>query len=197
MRLQYIALRIGLARCVALVGRAFLRMFTHRRLTESEAAVLHAELKTTPNILGYTVREILAFQDVLVAEVDGKFAAVCVSKDLLFGWTDIAVLYVLPAFRGSGLGTELYTAAWRRADGRARHILTLSRSPQVIHLMKRFGMKVSGSMFKAPLALHLHMNCHMTSLYRIGEAIRKSGLIKDGVPMVCGVRRYRGQFAHI
>ena len=142
-------------------------MVTHRRLTQSEAATLHEELKTTPNILGYTVREILAFEDVLVAETDGKFAAACVSKDLLFGWTDIAVLYVLPAFRGGGLGTELYTAAWQRATGRARHIFTLSRSPQVIHLMKRFGMGISGAIWRAPLAFHLHMNGHMMSLHRI------------------------------
>lgn len=168
------------------------KTLTHRQLTESEAAVLHAELKTTPNILGYTVREIRAFKDVLVAEVDGQFAAVCVSKDLLFGWTDIAVLYVLPAYRGTGLGTALYTAAWQRADDRARHIVTLSRSPQVIHLMKRLGMQVGGSMLMAPLALHLHMNGHMMSLYRIREAIRKSRQIhKSEVSMVCGTRRYR------
>jgi len=168
-------------------------MVIHRRLIESEAALLHEELKTTANILGYTVREILAFEDVLVAEADGKFAAACVSKDLLFGWTDIAVLYVLPAFRGSGLGTELYTEAWQRASQRARHIFTLSRSPQVIHLMKRFGMEISGSLWKAPLAVHLHMNRHMMSLYRLREAIRKSGQIKNSVPMVGGVKRYRAE----
>ena len=168
-------------------------MLVHRPLKESEAAVLHDELKTTPNILGYTVREIMAFEDVLVTEVDGKFAAACVSKDLLFGWTDIAVLYVLPDFRGSGLGTDLYSAAWQRASRRARHIFTLSRSPQVIHLMKRFGMEISGSMWRAPLAVHLHMNGHMMSLYRLREAIRKSGQIRSSVPMVCGVKRHRAQ----
>lgn len=171
-------------------------MLVHRPLKESEASALHRELKTTPNILGYTVREILAFEDVLVAEVDGKFAAVCVSKDLLFGWTDVAVLYVLPDFRGSGLGTELYTAAWQSASQRARHIFTLSRSPQVIHLMKRFGMEISGAMWRAPLAVHLHMNGHMMSLYRIREAIRKSGQISRSAPMVCGVKRYREPSAH-
>lgn len=151
---------------------------------------MHEELKTTPNILGYTVREILRFRDVLIAEVEGSFAGVCVSKDLLFGWTDIAVLYVLPDYRGKGMGTELYTAAWERARERRRHIYTLSRNPQVIHMMERFGMKVSGAIWSAPLAYHLHMNCHMTSLYRMTEAIRKARLMHGSGPMVGGAKRF-------
>ena len=165
-------------------------MLVHRSLTAAEAVLLHAELKTTPNILGYTVREITGFRDVLVAEVEGSLAGVCVSKDLLFGWTDIAVLYVLPAFRGRRIGTELYTAAWQRADERGRHIFTLSRSPEVIHLMERFGMEISDSMWKAPPAVHLHMNQHMMSAYRITEMYRKMSWIKSSARMVGGVKRY-------
>jgi hypothetical protein len=30
-------------------------MLTHRPLTQEEALLLHEEIKTTPNILGYTV----------------------------------------------------------------------------------------------------------------------------------------------
>jgi GNAT superfamily N-acetyltransferase len=165
-------------------------MLTHRRLKPTEALRLHEELKTTPNILGYTVREINAFHDVFVAEVDEQFAGACVSKDLLLGWTDLVVLYVLPEFRGRGLGAELYTAAWQRAAERGRHIFTLSRSPQVIHLMERFGMKISGSMLCAPLAVHLHMNKHMMSAYRIKEAIRKSAQMKKQGRMLCGVKRH-------
>jgi GNAT superfamily N-acetyltransferase len=168
-------------------------MLIHRRLTRSEAIQLHEELKTTPNILGYTVREIEGFRDAFVAEVEGVFAGVCVSKDLLFGWTDIAVLYVLPAFRGRGLGTELYTAAWQRASQRSRHIFTLSRSPQVIHLMKRFGMDITGSMWRAPLAFHLHMNRHMMSLHRMREAIRKSTQMKSQGRMLSGTRKAPAQ----
>src|SRR5438477_3383148 len=115
-------------------------MLIHRKLTHEEAALLHEELKTTPNILGYTIRELISFSQVLVAVIEGDFAGVCISKDLSFGWTDIAVLYVLPAYRGRGLGRELYTAAWQKAQQRGRHIYTLSRSPEVIHLMEQFGM---------------------------------------------------------
>lgn len=166
-------------------------MLIHRKLTGAEALLLHEELKTTPNIIGYTVEELSRFPDVFVAEVDGEFAGACLSKDLLFGWTDIAVLYVLPAFRGRRLGTELYTAAWKRAEERGRHIFTLSRSPEVIHLMERFGMKTTHAVWKAPLAFHLHMNRHMMSLYRIREAGRKAKMMKDAAPLLGGTRRYR------
>jgi len=147
---------------------------TRRGLTSAEAARLHEELKTTPNILGYTVRELLRFTDVLIAEAEGDFAGACLSKDLAFGWTDIAVLYVLPAFRGRGIGSRLYAAAWEADCQRGRHIITLSRAQEVIHLMERFGMELTRSPWKAPLAYHLEMNWHMMSLYRWREMLRKS-----------------------
>lgn len=54
-----------------------------RALTRQEALCLHEELKTTPNIFGYTQEELLRFRDVLIAEVEGIFAGACLSKDLL------------------------------------------------------------------------------------------------------------------
>ena len=68
-----------------------------RRLSPAEARLLHEELKTTTNIFGYTVPELLRFREMIIAEADGVFAGACLSKDLLFDWTDIAALYVLPA----------------------------------------------------------------------------------------------------
>lgn len=164
-------------------------LLVRRSLTPAEASRFHEELKTTPNILGYTVKELLGFRDVLVAEAEGDFAGVCISKDLLFGWTDIAVLYVLPAFRGRGIGTRLYTAAWERARHRGRHIYTLSRSPEVLHLMESLGMEPCASVWRAPLAVHLHMNRHMASWYRTREAFRKGPMMKDSLPLRGATRR--------
>lgn len=165
-------------------------MLVSRPLTFDEARTLKEELKTTPNILGYTLRELVGFQEAFVAEVDGAFAGVCLSKDLRFGWTDIAVLYVLPAFRGQSLGTKLYAAAFQRANERGRHIVTLSRNPAVVRLMERSGMEIGDSMRTAPLALHLHMNCHMMSLYRLREAFCKFSAMKNAPPLRCGLKRY-------
>jgi len=164
-----------------------------RPLTGEEALVLHEELKTTPNIFGYTVRELLRFRDVVIAQADeGAFAGACLSKDLLLGWTDIAALYVLPVFRGRGIGTRLYTAAFTRARERGRHVFTLSRSPEVIGLMERFGMELTRSVWKAPLAFHLHMNRHMMSSYRLREMRRKASLRRsDGGPALTAGTKLR------
>ncbi len=167
-------------------------LLTNRPLTRAEAELLHEELKSTPNILGYTVAELLRFTDLFVAEIEGAFAGACISKRLLFGWTDIAVLYILPRFRGRRLGKRLYTAAWQQAQRNRRHIFTMSRSPEVIHLMEQFGMAISRSMLKAPLAVHLHMNRHMMSLYRNQEAIRKANQMPTKNRLVMGTKRYVG-----
>lgn len=160
-----------------------------RPLTRAEAVCLHEELKTTPNIIGYTVGELVGFRNVLVAEVEGTFAGACISKDLALGWTDIAALYVLPAFRRRGIGAMLYTAAFTNARERGRHIFTLSRSPAVIHLMGHLGMETTPAIWKAPLAVHLHMNRHMMSRYRWGEMRRKTDLRKDAPRMIAGMLR--------
>lgn len=170
-----------------------IEMLIYRKLTGAEAAVLHEELKTTPNIFGYTVKELLRFSEVIVAEEEGEFAGACISKNLSFNWTDIAMLYVLPAFRGRGLGTALYTAAYERAEERGRHIYTLSSSPEVIHLMERFGMERTEKMWKAPLAVHLHMNRHMMSVYRIREMLRKAKEMKRAYPLISGTKRYSAE----
>jgi len=165
-----------------------------RPFTRDEAARLHAEIKTTPNILGYTVPELLRFRDVFVAETDGAFAGACINHDLAFGWTEISVLYVLPAYRGRGIGTRLFTAAWEDARKRGRHVFTLSRSPEVIHLMERLGMEMTRSMWRAPLAFHLHMNRHMMSWYRTREMYRKRKRKKDTevrLPWTMGMIRFR------
>ena len=62
----------------------------HRRLRPGEAVRLHGELKTTPNILGYTVRELERLSDVQVAQRGETFAGACWSVDLAHRWTEIA-----------------------------------------------------------------------------------------------------------
>ena len=175
-------------------ARSAAAVLVHRNLTPDEARWLHEELKTTPNILGYTVPELLRFREVIVAESGGAFAGACLSKDLLFGWTDIAALYMLPDFRQRGIGALLYRAAFARAEERGRHIFTLSRSPEVIRLMERLGLNLTRSVWRAPLAFHLHMNRHMASAYRLKESVRKaSALPKNSQPFVAGMKRHARQ----
>lgn len=167
-------------------------MLTRRPLTHEEARLLHLEMQTTPNILGYTVRELLRLQDVLIADHDGGLAGACVSKDLPLGWTDIAMLYVLPAHRGRGIGGALYLEAWRRAWERGRHVFTMSRSPEVIRMMERLGMEPRGALWRMPTPVHLHMMRHMLSSWRLREAVRKGATMQTQARLVFGARRNPG-----
>lgn len=161
----------------------------HRPLTLEEARLLHRELKNTPNILGYTVGELRAKRDVFVGEVDGVFAGLFFSVDLPFGWTELAVLYVLPTFRGHGLGKALFEAAFQRAEERQRHIFILSRNPTVVEWMREKGLEVSSVGVKAPLAYHLHSMIYMAHPYRNLEAFRKLPQILKGSPLMQGMKR--------
>ena len=169
---------------------------THRPLTRAEALCLHRELRSTPNILGYTVRELERQTDVQVAEADGEFAGMCFSVDLAGGWTDIAALYVLPACRGGGVGAALFGAAWERAEARRRHIYVLSRNPQVVGWMRARGMAVDGRLWRAPLAVHWHMQRHMASWHRAVESVRKAREISRCPPLRHGMKRYTEPEAH-
>ena len=169
----------------------------HRPLTRAEALRLHQELKTTPNILGYTVRELERLSDVQVAEAEGEFAGVCFSVDLAAGWTEIAALYVLPDFRGRGIGAALFRAAWARTQERERHVYVLSRNPQVVEWMRELGMTVDGKLWRAPIAVHWYMQCYMSSRHRFAESVRKGGEIRKCPPLLQGIKRHEGIKKHV
>ncbi|BDI30733.1 hypothetical protein CCAX7_27840 [Capsulimonas corticalis] len=162
---------------------------THRGLHPKEAATLHEELKSTPNILGFTIRELLRLRDVQVAEVEGAFAGAALTMDLPFGWTEIAAVYVLPDYRGSGLGASLLRAAWDRAVSRERHLYMLSRNAQIVEWMRGQGMTIGCPMF-APFAVQIWMPIYMTSWHRHKEAWRKSKEISKCPRMVQGIKKH-------
>jgi GNAT superfamily N-acetyltransferase len=168
-----------------------------RPATDAEARLLHEELKTTENILGYTVRELRRARDLWLAHdaTTGALAGMCLSFDLPLGWTEIAALYVLPAHRRRGVGAALLTRAWERAAGRGRHVYMLSRNPTVVAWMETRGMLVSSALWRAPLAVHLFMPLYMASLHRHREAWRKRHLLAAAPPLVQGVRRHPGRSA--
>ena len=162
----------------------------HRPLTRAEAVHVHDALKETPNILGYTVRELLRLSDVWIAEVVGVFAGVCFSMDLAQNWTEIAALLVLPEFRGLGLGAALFDAAWARAEARGRHLYILSRNPQVIGWMMVRGMTLTDKVWQAPFAVHWYMARYMASRHRTAEGFRKRKEIEKCPPLMAGTKRW-------
>ncbi|MEO7718211.1 MAG: GNAT family N-acetyltransferase [Capsulimonas sp.] len=162
---------------------------THRPLKPSEAETLHQELKSTPNILGFTVRELVRMQDVQVAEDNGVFAGAALTFDLPLGWTEIAAVYVLPRFRGLGLGKGLLHASWDRATIRERHIYMLSRNTSVVEWMRGQGMTISGNPMLAPFAVQIWMPVYMASRHRWMESLRKSREIRKCPSMVQGIKK--------
>jgi len=160
---------------------------SHRQLTEDEASTIHLELRNTPNILGYTRRELRRLVDVHVAMVDGEFAGATWSKDLKFGWTEIAVIFVVQRFRGLGIGPALFDAAWARADERGRHVYMLSRNQAVVEWMRAKRMTIDRNFLRAPLAVHLHDVVYMASWYRHIEALRKWKSMRKCPPLVQGI----------
>ena len=151
---------------------------------------MHQALKDTPNILGYTVRELVRFSDVYVAEMNGTFAGACFSVDLRQGWTEIAALCVLPEAQRRGIGKALFDAAWKRAQARRRHVYVLSRNPQVIQWMRELGMQVDGHLLRAPAAVQWYMVRHMASGYRSREGFRKRRAIAQCPPLLQGTKKY-------
>lgn len=162
----------------------------YRTLNLAEAQRLHQELKTTPNILGYTVRELMRLSHVWVAEVEGGFAGACWSVDLLHDWTEIAALYVLPEFRGRRIGERLFQAAWESTQERQRHVYVLSRNPQVIEWMWELGMAVDEKLWRAPFAVHWYMQRYMASSHRLFESLRKRKEIARCPRLVQGIKKY-------
>lgn len=161
----------------------------HRRLEPEEARQIHIELKETPNILGYTAPELLRLKDVHVAMVGGRFAGATWSRDMAFGWTEIAVVFVVEEFRGRGVGPRLFEAAWARAEGRNRSVYMLSRNAQVVEWMRSKGMTIDRRFCSAPLAVHIHDPLYMASWYRNAEALRKWKSIRQCPPLVQGTLR--------
>lgn len=162
---------------------------TCRALTEAEARLLHQELKNTPYILGYTVRELQSLQEVWVAEDAGELAGVCVSVDLAGNWTEISFLLVLPAFRGQGYGRDLFREAWQQARYRQRHVYVLSRNPTVLKWMSELGITVTRRLWAAPWSVHWHMQKHMASWYRCREQWRKRQAIQQCPPLQQGIQK--------
>ncbi|GAB4463281.1 MAG: hypothetical protein OHK0029_31680 [Armatimonadaceae bacterium] len=162
----------------------------HRPLTLNEARRIHRELKTTPNILGYTVRELRQQRDLFAAEVDNCFAGICFNTDLPLGWSEVAVLYVLPEFQGQGIGRTLFTLACARCHDRGRHTFVLSRNPTVVRWMEETGFAVAPASWRAPLAFHLYGFWYMSNLYRWIEAFRICGSLRNARPMMQGIRKH-------
>lgn len=166
---------------------------SERSLGREEAERLSTALKETPNILGYTPRELQNFHEVIVAHADGEdggAAGVCILKPMPGRWTDIAVIFVFPEYRRRGIGSRLFTAAIQRIRDQKRHVLCVSRDASIIRLMERDGMRFISSML-LPWPVQYAYSIHYSSVYRFKEALRKAAIFRGQPPFRYAVLKHR------
>jgi len=145
-----------------------------RKLTKAEIALLIDEIQRTPFMNGHSKREWRNFSDVFVAEVDNKFAGVCVDIDLGFNWIEIGAIIVLEKYRGLKIGKKLFEKAFDFAIAKKKNIYVVSRNPVVVKWMKEKGMVLKNHVFGLPWVILWHDFVMFFSFFRIIEFFRKS-----------------------
>lgn len=158
-----------------------------RPLTDQEIDLVFKEIKTTPNITGYTKNEWKGFQDIFVAEKDGKLIGLSLLKVLDEDWSELAALYILPTFRHKGIGRRLFYKSIEYLKTKNKNIYTVSRNPLVIDLMRTNQFKIIG-FSSLPRAIKVHIFKHSMSFYRFKEYIRKVFVYKSKDKWVYSIR---------
>lgn len=168
-----------------------------RPLTSQEAEILVQEVRKTPNITGYTVKEWLQCQHVFVAVgPDGQMLGACMNDDFAREWTEIAVLIVLEPFRQRGIGRGFIEASLRNLQQRRRNVLIISREPNVLRMMKEFRfdlypslLRVDGPYKKHKFTLGVYYPLRaMMSFYRWYEVRRKKSVFGNQASFTYGLK---------
>ena len=159
-----------------------------RPLTYIEAQTLYKAIKETPNIIGYTVKELQAFKDVFLAEDNGMLVGLSINIDLPSSWNEIAVLYVFENYRKRGLGRTLFDLAFKKAWGKSRNIYTVSRNTHAISMMKEHGFSLKKKLWNLPFPVMLYNFKYALTSYRITEFLRKLLKYRNGSGWVYGFK---------
>ncbi len=169
-----------------------------RKVNELEAALLIEQIKSTPNIVGYTMKEWLKCEHIMVAEDDrGQLLGACLNYDFAKNWTKIAALYVFEEFRGRGIGTALFDRSFNDAIDRHQHVYTISRNPIVIKKMNELNFTTFNSLLNFPdrfksdrLDFYAHSLQWLSSTYRIQEIVRKQIAFPAQQDFIYGIKSW-------
>lgn len=159
-------------------------LFQRRRLTRHEAAGIVEGIASEPHITGYSLREWTRSRDVFVL-YDGErrqVAAALLVHHLIGRWSELAALYVVTAYRGNGLSTELMQLALQTLRFEPRTYLACYSNPWVARCIEDCGFTridsgaSRGSRLPALSRLYLRLLYKpqwLSNLYRIKELLRK------------------------
>lgn len=165
-------------------------VITKRKPRKEEIDFFISEIKTTPNISGYTKKEWERFKDVWIAEAEGKAVGVVVNKNFSKDWAETPILYVHEPHRFKGIGKRLFKEAIKSAKGAKKNIYYVSRNPIVIKWIKEEKMKIV-PINKMPLSVFLHFLKKMLNFYRVKEFIRKIMVLKTEGPYIHGYKLFK------
>ena len=169
-----------------------------RKLKQQEAILLVEKIKLITDITGYSLKEWLTFEEVLIAEDrEGTMLGVCFAYDFSSNWSFISVLFVLEEFRGKGVGKQLFDQTCRRILSRKRNVYTSSRNPIVIKMMTKLSFILFNTLYMLPQSFKtyefdffLRTMKWIMSFYRIKELLRKDIKYKDKRKFVYGIKPY-------
>lgn len=167
-----------------------------RKIAQSEAELLIKEIKRTPNIIGYSLKNWLEAEHIMVAEDEkGNLIGACLNYDFHKNWNKIAALIVLDEFKGRGIGKTLFYESFKDARKRKKNVYTISANPIVIKMMKDLGFVRVKSFFelnrvcqKNKFLFYWHTLQWVVNLYRLQEIIRKTIVHKSEKTFVFGVK---------
>ncbi|MGH4034105.1 GNAT family N-acetyltransferase [Actinomycetota bacterium Odt1-20B] len=154
-----------------------------RPLTRSEAADIMRQIRESPHITGYSVREWTGGRDTfaLVHSETGRLAGALLVHHLAGRWSEIAVVFMLEEFRGRGIGRQMLRDSLRAMESADRNLLLFFCSPGMGRLTAEAGFTVlesetdftHGSLRRKLFLSVLYKAQWLCSAYRLREIRRK------------------------
>ena len=150
------------------------------KFTRFEAKIIQQEIAQSPDITGYSLRELLRLKRVFKAYSGKDFAGACANFDFSRNWTELSAYIVLNKYRGQGIGKLLFKAAFQDAVSRGRNIYIVSRNPAMIKIFRKEDFKIIRSFWQLPPEVKLDTLIFAISWYRAKEFFRKLPMKKSG-----------------
>jgi GNAT superfamily N-acetyltransferase len=158
------------------------------KLNQDEIDLVIDEIKKTANITGYTKNEWINFDTIFIAYWENNFAGVCVNLSINKQWDELAVLLVLPNFRGNGIGHLLFKTGLDAIFSQDKKAYITSRNKIVTAMMKQEKFDFI-QLNELPLSIHFFNLKFILNFYRIEEFFRKKMYNSELPKFIFGIKR--------
>lgn len=159
-----------------------------KALTELEAKIIQSEISKSPDITGYSLRELLRYKNVFKAYKGDEFAGCSINIDFGKIWTELGGFVVLEKFRGQGIGKLLFKNAYNDALERKRNIYIVSKNPAMIKIFKDSGLKITHNFWQLPKAIWLYTIIFALNWFRICNFIKSRFTPRKSKRFIFGYR---------